>query len=59
MIYSCFCKGSTIGQFNIQAATAEDEEQYTFSNITFHNISKHYISKFLSAKQKVNKLTKK
>ena len=31
IIHPCFGKRSTIGQLNVQAATAEDEEQYTFT----------------------------
>ena len=31
IIHPCFCKRLTIGQLNVQAATAEDEEQYTLT----------------------------
>ena len=31
---SLFCKSSIIGQLNVPAATAENEEQYTLSDIT-------------------------
>ena len=31
IIHPCFCKRLTIGQLNVQAATAEDEGQYTLT----------------------------
>ena len=31
IIHPCFCKRFAIGQGNVQAATAEDEEQYTLT----------------------------
>ena len=34
-IHSCFCKRLSIGQLNVQAETAEKEEQYTLSNIVY------------------------
>ena len=37
MIHSCFRKKSTIQQVKVEAATAENEEQYILSNINFKN----------------------
>ena len=31
IIHPCFCKKFTISQRNVQATTAEDEEQYTLT----------------------------
>ena len=37
-----FCKRSIIDQFNIPAATAENEEQYTYSNIMYIGFQNSY-----------------
>ena len=39
---SLFCKRSIIGQLNIPAATAENEEQYTYSNIIYIGFQNSY-----------------
>ena len=37
-----FCERSIIGQLNIPAATAENEEQYTYSNIIYIGFQNSY-----------------
>ena len=38
MIQYCYCSSSTVGQLNVQAATAEKNEQYNLSNIIYKKI---------------------
>ena len=39
---SLFCKRSTIGQLNIPAATAENEERHTYSNMIYTGFQNSY-----------------
>ena len=38
MIHYCYCSSSTVGQLNVQAATAEKNDQYNLSNVIYKKI---------------------
>ena len=40
---SFFCKTSTIGQLNVSLETAENEEQYTLSNMLYISFQNYYL----------------
>ena len=49
IIRPCFCKRFTIGQRNVQAATAEDEEQYSLKQYTLHfKIAKLHSKRYIN-----------